>query len=680
MAIGAAIQPERPDILGATPLEGGTNFALFSANATAVDLCLFTPDGKREVARHTLPERTGDIWHGFISGVTNGQLYGYRVHGPYAPNEGHRFNPNKLLIDPYAKQLFGAYGDRRALLGFDPDHKKKDLSFCDIDSAPHIPKCVVGQPGFRWGKDARPGTRMADTVIYETHVKGQTRLHMGVPAKARGTFEGLAAPKMLDHLAKLGVTAVELLPVQSFFPEPRLTKMGLTNYWGYNPVNYFAPEPAYLGPTGAGSFQKMVRALHSAGIEVILDVVYNHTAESWELGPTLSYRGIDNASYYRLQADNPRYYVNDTGCGNSLRTDHPMVLRMVMDSLRYWVTDMHVDGFRFDLAPTMARTTDGFRPDAPLLAAMAQDPVLAGVKLIMEPWDVGPGGYQLGSFPAGMGEWNDRYRDLVRSYWRGDKDTKANLAGGLLGSADIFDVRHRTPQDSLNFITSHDGFNLTDLVSYSHKHNEANGEQNRDGHSHNISDNCGLEGPSDDPAVLARRDRRRRNLLATLMVSQGTPMLLGGDEIGHSQQGNNNAYCQDNEITWLNWADADTDLADFVAGLVALRKANPLLRQTRYLHDASDVEWLAATGAPLEGYDWHATGSPFGCMLKGKDETLLILMNSDTSDVDFKVPATDWTSVLDTASNIPFAEAPILGTKVRLKGESIHVLKGMRHA
>ncbi len=680
MENGAAIQPGRPDPLGATPLEGGTNFSLFSENATAVDLCLFTPDGKQEVARHRLPERTGDVWHGFVPGIADGQLYGYRVHGPYAPREGHRFNANKLLIDPYAKQLFGTYGDGRALLGFDPAHKKKDLTFCDIDSAPHMPKCVVGVPSFRWGKDQPPNTSMADTVIYEAHVKGQTRLHMGVPAKARGTFEGLAAPKMLDHLTKLGITAVELLPVQSFFPEPRLTDMGLTNYWGYNPINYFAPEPAYMGPAGNASFQKMVRALHGAGIEVIIDVVYNHTAESWELGPTLSYRGIDNASYYRLQADDPRYYVNDTGCGNSLRTDHPMVLKMVMDSLRYWVTEMHVDGFRFDLAPTMARTTSGFSADAPLLAAIVQDPVLAGVKLIMEPWDVGPGGYQLGSFHAGMAEWNDRYRDQMRSYWRGEPDTKADLAGGLLGSADIFDAHHRAPQDSLNFITSHDGFNLTDLVSYSHKHNEANGEQNRDGHSHNISDNCGIEGPTGDPAVLARRDRRKRNLLATLMVSQGTPMLLAGDEIGHSQQGNNNAYCQDNDVTWLNWADADAGMTDYVAGLIALRKANPLLRQTRYLHDAGEVAWLAATGAPLEGHDWHAASSTFGCLLKGADETLLILMNADTNDVDFEIPARGWTSVLDTASSAPFTAAKVEDTNLCLRGESIRILKGQRHA
>jgi len=680
MTKGAVMQPGRPNPLGATPLEGGTNFALFSENATGVDLCLFASDGKREVARHALPERTGNIWHGFLPSVTDGQLYGYRVHGPYGPKEGHRFNANKLLIDPYAKRLSGTFGDRRVLLGYDPGHTEKDLSFCTLDSASHMPKCVVGAPAFRWGKDTPPDTPMANTIFYEAHVKGLTRLHMGVPAKARGTFEGLAAPKMLDHLVKLGVSAVELLPIQSFFPEPRLTDMGLTNYWGYNPINYFVPEPAYMGPSGEQSFQKMVRALHTAGIEVILDVVYNHTAESWELGPTLSYRGIDNASYYRLQPDAPRFYVNDTGCGNSLRTDHPMVMRMVMDSLRHWVTDMHVDGFRFDLAPTMARTQEGFCTDAPLIAAMQQDPVLAGVKLIMEPWDVGPHGYQLGSFPAGIAEWNDRYRDQVRSYWRGHKGAKADLAGGLLGSADIFDARHRKPQDSVNFITSHDGFNLTDLVSYSYKRNEANGEQNRDGHGHNISDNCGHEGATDDAAILARRTRRKRNLLATLILSQGTPMLLAGDEIGHSQQGNNNAYCQDNEITWLDWAGTDADLTDFVAGLIRLRKTNALLRQEKYLHDANEVEWLDAGGGPLEGSAWHSDTSHFGCLLKGQSEALLMMMNADATDVDFRLPGGDWACVLNTGSETPFKETHTDSQAISLKGESVMLLKGSPHA
>ncbi|WP_020401413.1 glycogen debranching protein GlgX [Kordiimonas gwangyangensis] len=669
--------------LGATPEAEGTNFALFSAHATGVDLCLFSPDGNDEIARVPLPEHTDGVWHGFFPGIEAGQLYGYRVHGPYEPEEGQRFNAHKLLIDPYAKALHGGFQLNDALYGFDPKSKKKDLSFSKVDSAPFMPKCVVYQPDYAWGKDGAPRVPARDTIIYEAHVRGISKRHSGINAKKRGTFDALADAKMIDHLVDLGVTSIELLPVQAFFPEPRLSEMGLTNYWGYNPAAYFVPEASYMGPSGKQSFQKMVKALHAAGIEVILDVVYNHTAESWELGPTLSWRGIDNQSYYRLKEDNPRFYVNDTGCGNTLNVSHPRVLQMVMDSLRYWVTEMHVDGFRFDLATTVARTREGFAPDGAFLSAMLQDPVLSRVKLIAEPWDIGPGGYQLGQFPAGWQEWNDRFRDRTRAFWRGDSGARAELASPLLGSAEYFDHSGRRADASVNFITSHDGFTLRDVVSYNDKHNEANGEQNRDGHGHNISDNCGAEGPTDDEAILARRARRSRNLLATLMLAQGTPMLLAGDEIGHSQGGNNNAYCQDNETTWLNWNEADEALRAFTAQLVRIRRANPLLSQAKFLHGEEvdggpqrTVVWLNGNGEEMTSADWDdASARTLIAQLSDSASSLIIIQHAGDNVFDFPLPeGTAWKRILDTSrSGDEFADEPT-SASVAVAAESTVVL------
>ncbi|NNC97420.1 MAG: glycogen debranching protein GlgX, partial [Gammaproteobacteria bacterium] len=534
--------------LGANVRPDGINFALFSAHASKVTLCLFSADGQTETARLDLPARTGDIWHGFVSGLRPGQLYGYRVDGPFAPHQGHRFNYHKLLIDPYARELFGTIIQHDAIFAYDLSHPDKDLSVDTRDSAPYIPKCVAREsitpPAFN-----KPSTSWENTIIYEAHVKGFTQGNSQVAPDARGKFSGLKSPAVINYLQELGVSAIELLPIQSFFSEPRLIELGLTNYWGYNPFNYFTVHQDY---GDADEFKAVVQALHAAGIEVIMDVVYNHTAESDERGPTLSYRGIDNASYYALQ-ENKRFYVNHTGTGNTLNTAHPEVLALTIKSLHYWAEEMGVDGFRFDLASTLARGDDGFDHRSDFLVACENDPILSKCKLIAEPWDIGPGGYVLGQFPKGWRGWNDRFRDSVRSFWRGDAMAHKELAARLLGSADIFDHSDKSAHSSLNFITSHDGFTLNDLVSYQHKHNHANGENNRDGHNHNLSDNMGVEGPSDDVKINNARLQRKKNLLASLLLSQGTPMLLAGDEFGQSQNGNNNSYCQDNDITWLNW-------------------------------------------------------------------------------------------------------------------------------
>jgi isoamylase len=602
------VEPGQPDPIGATFQGDGVNFALFSEHAQAVDLCLFTPDGMRETHRLRLPERTGWVWHGRVAGLVPGQLYGYRVHGPYAPEQGHRFNPNKLLLDPYAKRLTGHLRWSDALYGFNPGAKSADLTFSSRDSARFMPKCVVEDPSFAWGDDRPPATPASQSVIYEAHVKGLTQLAGGPHP---GTFLGVASDRVIDHLVTLGITAVELLPVQAFLNDRFLVERRLTNYWGYQTLGFFAPEPRYLAQGQLAEFQHMVGRLHAAGIEVILDVVYNHTGEGSELGPTLSFRGIDNRSYYRL-AENPRHCINDTGCGNTLNLDHPMVLRMVMDSLRYWVQVMRVDGFRFDLATTLARDAHGFQPNAAFLAAIRQDPVLSRVKLIAEPWDIGPGGYQLGAFPHPFLEWNDKYRDAVRRFWRRDWKPAPELAARITGSALQFDHSGRAATSSVNFITAHDGFTLTDTVSYTTKHNEANGEGNRDGHSQNHSDNMGVEGPTRDPQITLARALRRRNLMATLLLSQGTPMLLSGDEIGHSQGGNNNAYCQDNPTTWLDWDRIDTDMLAFTRRLIAFRRAHPILRQGLFLHSKprsqdgkADVLWWHPTGRGMEPGDWE---------------------------------------------------------------------------
>jgi isoamylase len=612
------MQAGRATPLGATFDGDGVNFAVFSQHATRMTLCLFSEDGRTEVARIDLPERDGDVWHGYVPGLRTGQLYGYRAHGPYRPGEGHRFNPNKLLIDPYAKRLTGhpVWTDR--LMGYDVDSDRADLSFDTRDSAPDMPKSVVVDPAFSWGEDCVPAIPVAESVIYEAHVKGMTMRHP--EAEPHGTFLGLSSEPMLDYLTTLGITAIELLPVQAFLNDRFLVEKGLVNYWGYQTLGFFAPDPRYLHEGDIAEFQTMVARFHAAGIEVLMDVVYNHTCEGSELGPTLAFRGLDNRSYYRLAQDQ-RYYVNDTGTGNTLNVDHPMVLRMVMDSLRYWVEVMHVDGFRFDLCATLGRTDTGFDRGAAFFDAIRQDPVLAGVKLIAEPWDIGPGGYQLGAFPPPFMEWNDKFRDGVRRFWRGDAGRVPDLADRLMGSSVQFDHSGRPATSSVNFLTAHDGFTLRDTVSYNRKHNDANGEGNRDGHSENFSDNMGVEGETADAKIRAARARRRRNMMATLLLSQGTPMILAGDEIGHTQGGNNNAYCQDNETSWIDWDEADEEFLAFTRKLIGFRKAHPILRQKLFLHSRErvidrkeDLFWRRADGKPMEMDDWHDPSLSIVCV------------------------------------------------------------------
>jgi glycogen operon protein len=650
--------------LGATFDGAGVNFAVFSAHATRVEVCLFTEDGRRETARLALPERDGDIWHGHVEGLAPGTRYGLRVHGPCDPANGHRFNANKLLIDPYARQIVGRLKWSDALMGYRVGGASADLSFDSRDSAFAMPKCVVADTSFDWGDDRPPLRDLRETVIYEAHVRGLTMTHPGVDPALRGSFLGLGSGAMIDHLTRLGVTAVELLPVQSFVSDRFLEARGLRNYWGYQTIGFFAPEPRYMSQGAVWEFQAMVRRLHAAGIEVLLDVVYNHSGEGDELGPTLSFRGIDNRSYYRL-AGSGRYYDNVTGTGNTLNLAHPMVLRMVMDSLRYWVEVMHVDGFRFDLAPALARGPAGFEPGTAFLDAVRQDPVLARVKLIAEPWDLGPDGYRLGRFPHPFLEWNDRFRDDARRYWRGDGHGAAHLARRLLGSAELFDHGGRPAASSVNFVTCHDGFTLADLVSYSAKRNVANGEGNRDGHDENHSDNFGVEGPSGGPAVRAGRDLRRRNLMATLLLSQGTPMLLAGDEAGNSQAGNNNAYAQDNETGWIDWAGAEPGFLDFVCRLTALRRQYPVLAQRRFLHgrrrgagDPPDLEWRRADGESPRDSDWHDAGwRAVGLVVRESAEKphprgegeVFAFFNAGAA-VTVRLPAGHWVRVLDTTA------------------------------
>ncbi|MEN0040809.1 MAG: glycogen debranching protein GlgX [Pseudomonadota bacterium] len=643
-----------PHPLGATWDGAGTNFAIFSANATKVELCLFSPDGKREIERITLPEYTHEVWHGHLADIRPGQLYGYRVHGPYAPNDGHRFNPNKLLVDPYAKALSGDLTWDDAVHGYKVGAKDKDLSFDTRDSAPFMPKCVVMDPVFTWGAsgimDRRPQHRWSHTVLYEAHVKGLTQLNPDLRPAVRGTFEGLSDPRVIDHLLKLGVTAVELMPVQAFYDDHFLVKQGLRNYWGYSTLCFHAPAPRYISPGGnIHEFKSMVKRLHSAGLEVILDVVYNHTAEGNQNGPTLSFRGIDNASYYLLSPEDKRFCFDTTGTGNTVNIRHPRILQMVMDSLRYWVQECHVDGFRFDLAATLGRDFDRFDPNATFLDAVSQDPILQTAKLIAEPWDVGVDGYQLGNFPPGWAEWNDRYRDNVRSFWKGDGSSQAGLASGLLGSADLFEKRGRKSWASINFVTAHDGFTLTDLWSYNRKHNHANGEGNRDGHDDNRSWNCGVEGPTDDPQINALRDRLRRATMATLIFSQGTPMLLMGDEWGRTRSGNNNGYAQDNELNWVKWPDAGDpkhDFADFIASLTRIRRERRLLRRRAFLHsdplegydDIANVHWFGSDGEAIPAENWHSEDGRVSLMLNGVGERSLLMLLNPGEATDFIVP------------------------------------------
>ncbi|MFC5310249.1 glycogen debranching protein GlgX [Azospirillum rugosum] len=662
-----------PYPLGATWDGLGVNFALFSANATKVELCLFDPEGRRELERIELPEYTDEVWHGYLPDARPGTVYGYRVHGPYEPRAGHRFNPNKLLLDPYAKHLIGPLRWSDAHFGYRVGSPRADLSFDRRDSAPGMPKCVVIDPAFTWGHDRAPAIPWERTIVYETHVRGYTMRHPAVPPQHRGTFAGLAQHEVVEYIRSLGVTAVELLPPHAFVDDRYLLEKGLRNYWGYNTISFFAPDPRYLATGAINEFKEMIARLHDAGIEVILDVVYNHTAEGNEMGPTLSFKGIDNASYYRLAPD-PRYYINDTGTGNTLNVTHSRVLQMVTDSLRYWVTEMHVDGFRFDLATILARETYGFDHSGGFLDACRQDPVLSRVKLIAEPWDCGPGGYQVGGFPPGWAEWNDKFRDTVRAYWKGDEGKLPEMATRMAASADVFNRRGRKPWASVNFVTAHDGFTLNDLVSYNDKHNEANGEDNRDGHSHNISWNHGAEGPTDDPEIKALRFRQMRNLLGTLLLSQGTPMILAGDEFARTQHGNNNAYCQDNEIGWIDWENIDEDgqaLTDFVRHLIGLRQSHPLLRRGRFFTgaynpdlDVKDVTWITPAGVEKATEQWQdPMARCLGMLLDGRaqatgikkaasDATLLLIINSHHDVVPFKLPEVvgghQWLRLVDT--------------------------------
>ena len=666
--------------LGATWDGAGVNFSLFSENATGVELCLFDgQDGNHEVARIRMAHHTDQVWHTYLPTVRPGQLYGYRVYGPYEPKSGHRFNPAKLLLDPYAKAISGTICWSDALFGYTPGHKEADLSKDDGDSAPNIPRCVVVDPAFTWGDDVSPGTPWHKTLIYELHVKGFTKQHPGVPKELQGTYAGLTCHAVIDYLHSLKITAVELMPVHHFVDEKDLIGRGLSNYWGYNSIGFFAPAARYSGSGIMGEqvneFKTMVKTFHREGIEVILDVVYNHTAEGNHLGPTLSFRGIDNANYYHLASDNKRYYVDYTGCGNMPNMIHPRVLQLIMDSLRYWVLEMHVDGFRFDMASALARELHEVDRLGAFFDIIHQDPVLSQVKLIAEPWDLGPGGYQVGNFPILWTEWNGKYRDTVRQFWHGDKGVAGNLAYRLTGSSDLYEHGGRRPYASINFITAHDGFCLHDLVSYNEKHNEANGEGNKDGTDYNLSWNCGIEGPTDNQEVAKLRERQKRNFIATLILSQGVPMLLAGDEIGRTQKGNNNAYCQDNEISWIDW-DLDKprqELLEFTRLLTQLRHQHPVMRRRHFFQgrkitgsEVKDLTWFRPDGKEMTDEDWNnpSTHSLALCLAgyaieevdeRGKqivDDTLLILMNVHHESISFVLPAHNpkiqWKTLMDT--------------------------------
>ncbi|HRF48238.1 MAG TPA: glycogen debranching protein GlgX [Anaerolineales bacterium] len=701
--------PGKPNPLGATWDGAGVNFALFSAHATAVDLCLFdASDPARETARWRLPEHTHQVWHGYVPGLQPGQLYGFRVHGPHQPLYGHHFNPHKLLLDPYARAIAGTvtweHGD--TLFGYTLGHPEADLSLDKRDNTAALPKCVVIDPTFDWEGDRPPGTPLAESVIYEVHVKGFTARHPQVPPHLRGTYAGLATPAALDYFKALGITAIELLPVHQSLADRQLVERGLTNYWGYQTLGFFAPDARFASGGVQGQqvseFKQMVKALHKAGIEVILDVVYNHTGEGNQLGPLLSFKGIDNASTYRLVLNEPRFYHDFTGTGNTLNVVEPNVLQLIADSLRYWIQEMHVDGFRFDLATTLGRETNGFDPKAAFFDILRQDPVIGSVKLFAEPWDVGEHGYQLGNFPTGWSEWNARYRDVVRDFWRGAEGALGAFAGAFTGSHGLFGSRGRQPTASLNFVTAHDGFTLSDLVSYNEKHNQANGEGGRDGESHNRSWNCGAEGPTDDAQVLALRARQQRNLLTTLLLSQGVPMVLGGDELGRTQQGNNNAYCQDNELSWFDWERADADLLAFTRRLIALRRAHPVFRQRRWLRGRAvrglgfrDIDWFTPEGEPMTDAHWtnspaqalavyldgHGIHGPDAQGQRVSDRSFYLLFNAHASAVTYTLPASDWLvrweKVLDTAEAQPASAPVVFNTEddVVVEGRSLIVLR-----
>ncbi len=670
------VWPGKPYPLGATWDGEGVNFALFSEHAEKVELCLFDLTGRRQVHAISLTEQTDQVWHCYLPEARPGLLYGYRVYGPYDPVKGLRFNHHKLLLDPYAKQIQGhmEWGD--AHFGYRIGHPKEDLSFDRRDNAVAVRKGMVIDSAFTWGTDRPPNIPWHESIIYEAHVKGFTVHHPDVPQALRGTYAGLATAPVIDYLARLGITALELMPVHAFVDDRRLVEKGLRNYWGYNSIGFFAPEHRYSATGTASEFKTMVKTLHSAGIEVILDVVYNHTAEGNQLGPTLSFRGIDNPVYYRLVGDDPRYYMDYTGTGNTLNMRHPRVLQLIMDSLRYWVIEMHVDGFRFDLAATLARELHEVDRLGAFLDIIHQDPVLSQVKLIAEPWDLGEGGYQVGKFPVGWAEWNDRYRDVIRAYWKGNGGLIGEVAYRITGSSDLYARSGRRPYASVNFITAHDGFTLQDLVSYNDKHNEANGEDNRDGSNNNLSWNCGVEGPTDDPEIKALRARQKRNFLATLFLSQGVPMMLAGDAIGHTQQGNNNAYCQDNEISWINWDPnvADLDLLEFVRQLIAIRKKHPVFHRKNFFQgraiqgaEVKDILWLHPDGREMTDDEWKQESARcLGVFFAGEgleevsergqpitDQSFLLLMNAHYEPVPFMLPSVarekEWITLLDTS-------------------------------
>lgn len=670
------VWPGRPYPLGSTWDGEGVNFAIFSEHAERVDLCLFDQSGRREIHRLTLREQTDQVWHCYLPEARPGMLYGYRVYGPYDPSKGFRFNHHKLLLDPYAKQIQGDLKWSDAHFGYRIGQKQQDMSFDRRDNAAGMMKAIVIDPSFTWGSDQPPCIPWHRSVIYELHVKGFTKCHPEVPPPLRGTYAGLATAPVIDYFKRLGITAVELMPVHSFVDDRRLVEQGLRNYWGYNTIGFFAPEPRYFATATINEFKTMVKTLHSAGIEVILDVVYNHTAEGNHLGPTLSFRGIDNPVYYRPMHDDPRYYMDYTGTGNTLNMRHPRVLQLIMDSLRYWVVEMHVDGFRFDLAATLARELHEVDRLGAFLDIIHQDPLLSQVKLIAEPWDLGEGGYQVGKFPVGWAEWNDRYRDAVRSYWKGDGGQIGELAYRITGSSDLYARSGRRPYASINFVTAHDGFTLEDLVSYNQKHNEANGEENRDGTDNNRSWNCGAEGPTDDPAIKSLRNQQKRNFLATLFLSQGVPMLLAGDAIGHTQRGNNNAYCQDNQISWIDWdkGSADLELLGFVQKLIALRKNHPVFRRRNFFQGRAiqgagvkDILWLMPDGREMTDEEWSQKSAQIlGLLLSGEgleeqderarpitDQNFLLLMNAHHEAVPFLLPAVasgmGWLAVVDTS-------------------------------
>ncbi|MBW7851879.1 MAG: glycogen debranching protein GlgX [Rhodospirillales bacterium] len=693
--------PGTPYPLGATWDGNGVNFALFSAHAEKVELCLFDRHGQREVERLVLPEYTDEVWHGYLPDARPGLLYGYRVYGPHDPLRGHRFNHHKLLIDPYARAIHGQMRWSDAHLGYRANSPREDLSFDRRDSARGTPKSRVVDTAFTWGHDKPPARPWSQTVIYEMHVRGFTMRHPAVPPQLRGTFLGLAQPAVIDHLVKLGVTAVELLPVHAIIDERHLVEQGLRNYWGYNPIAFFAADSRYYTTSPHGDFKAMVQRLHDAGIEVFLDVVYNHTAEGNHLGPTICFRGIDNASYYRLVPGNERHYENYSGCGNTLNLRHPRVLQLVMDSLRYWVEEMHVDGFRFDLAASLARERAGFDGGSGFLDAVRQDPVLSRVKLIAEPWDLGGDGYRLGGFPPGWSEWNGRYRDTLRRFWRGDGGLIGDLASRLTGSSDLFAWGGRRPWASVNFVTAHDGFTLRDLVSYERKHNEANHEDNRDGTDANFGWNCGAEGPSADPGIGRLRARQVRNFLASLLLSQGVPMLLAGDEMGRTQLGNNNAYCQDNELGWIDWLQVDSQLLNYTRSLIRLRREHPIFRRARFFKggplpgaDLKDITWITPEGREMTHQDWMlpyarslsfilgGDGGEFS-VRSGQvetDDTFLVMLNAHHDTIDHVLPRAGagraWKLLIDTAAVDRVVDGCLVecGEKYPLHAHSMAVL------